>query len=31
MDADFVYTGTLLACAEMIMSGTTTFCDMYLF
>jgi 5-methylthioadenosine/S-adenosylhomocysteine deaminase len=31
MDADFVYAGTLLACAEMIMSGTTTFCDMYLF
>ena len=31
MDADFVRAGTLLACAEMIMSGTTTFCDMYLF
>jgi len=31
MDADFVYVGTLLACAEMILSGTTTFCDMYLF
>ena len=31
MDADFVYSGTLLACAEMMMSGTTTFCDMYLF
>jgi 5-methylthioadenosine/S-adenosylhomocysteine deaminase len=31
MDPDFVYTGTLLACAEMILSGTTTFCDMYLF
>jgi 5-methylthioadenosine/S-adenosylhomocysteine deaminase len=31
MDRDFVHTGTLLACAEMIMSGTTTFCDMYLF
>jgi 5-methylthioadenosine/S-adenosylhomocysteine deaminase len=31
MDGDFVFTGTLLACAEMIMSGTTTFCDMYLF
>jgi 5-methylthioadenosine/S-adenosylhomocysteine deaminase len=31
MDADFVRTGALLACAEMIMSGTTTFCDMYLF
>ncbi|MEW6259672.1 MAG: amidohydrolase [Thermodesulfobacteriota bacterium] len=31
MDAEFVYTGTLLGCAEMILSGTTTFCDMYLF
>jgi 5-methylthioadenosine/S-adenosylhomocysteine deaminase len=31
IDADFVYTGALLACAEMIYSGTTTFCDMYLF
>jgi 5-methylthioadenosine/S-adenosylhomocysteine deaminase len=31
IDARFVYTGTLLACAEMILSGTTTFCDMYLF
>jgi len=31
MDADFVYTGSLLACAEMILGGTTTFCDMYLF
>ncbi|HDR16801.1 MAG TPA: S-adenosylhomocysteine deaminase, partial [Desulfobacteraceae bacterium] len=31
MDEDFVYTGTILACAEMILSGTTTFCDMYLF
>jgi 5-methylthioadenosine/S-adenosylhomocysteine deaminase len=31
MDPDFVHTGTLLACAEMILSGTTTFCDMYLF
>ena len=31
MDGEFVYTGTLLACAEMILSGTTTFCDMYLF
>ena len=31
IDADFVYTGTMLACAEMIMCGTTTFCDMYLF
>jgi 5-methylthioadenosine/S-adenosylhomocysteine deaminase len=26
-----VYQGTRLACAEMILSGTTTFCDMYLF
>ncbi len=31
INPDFVYTGTLLACAEMILSGTTTFCDMYLF
>ncbi len=31
MDGDFVYTGARLACAEMILSGTTTFCDMYLF
>ena len=31
LDPDFVYTGTLLACAEMILSGTTTFCDIYLF
>jgi len=31
MDAEFVHTGAMLACAEMIMSGTTTFCDMYLF
>jgi 5-methylthioadenosine/S-adenosylhomocysteine deaminase len=31
INSDFVYTGTLLACAEMILSGTTTFCDMYLF
>ncbi len=31
MDGGFVRVGTLLACAEMIMSGTTTFCDMYLF
>jgi 5-methylthioadenosine/S-adenosylhomocysteine deaminase len=31
MDAGFVHAGTLLACAEMILSGTTTFCDMYLF
>jgi 5-methylthioadenosine/S-adenosylhomocysteine deaminase len=26
-----VYRGALLACAEMIRSGTTCFCDMYLF
>jgi 5-methylthioadenosine/S-adenosylhomocysteine deaminase len=26
-----VYQGTLLACAEMVLGGTTTFCDMYLF
>jgi 5-methylthioadenosine/S-adenosylhomocysteine deaminase len=31
MDAQKVYCGSLLACAEMILSGTTTFCDMYLF
>ena len=31
MDEDFVRVGALLACAEMILSGTTTFCDMYLF
>ncbi len=31
MDGNFVYIGTRLACAEMILSGTTTFCDMYLF
>ena len=31
MDAEFVYVGTQLACAEMILAGTTTFCDMYLF
>jgi 5-methylthioadenosine/S-adenosylhomocysteine deaminase len=28
---DLVYWGTKLAIAEMILSGTTTFCDMYLF
>lgn len=26
-----VYSGAALACAEMILSGTTCFCDMYLF
>lgn len=31
MNAESVYLGTLLACSEMILSGTTTFCDMYLF
>ena len=31
LDVDKVHRGSLLACAEMIMSGTTTFCDMYLF
>ncbi len=31
MDDHQVYQGALLACAEMIMSGTTCFCDMYLF
>jgi len=30
-DGDQVYWSTLLACAEMIRSGTTTFFDMYLF
>jgi 5-methylthioadenosine/S-adenosylhomocysteine deaminase len=28
---DLVYWGTKLAMAEMLLSGTTTFCDMYLF
>ncbi len=28
---EWVYWGTMLACAEMIRSGTTGFCDMYLF
>ncbi|MBN1573755.1 MAG: amidohydrolase [Deltaproteobacteria bacterium] len=31
LDAEFVYWGTKLAIAEMLLSGTTTFCDMYLF
>jgi 5-methylthioadenosine/S-adenosylhomocysteine deaminase len=30
-DGDQVHRSTLLACAEMIRSGTTTFSDMYLF
>lgn len=28
---EWVYWGALLGCAEMIASGTTSFCDMYLF
>lgn len=31
INGDLVYKGTLLACAEMILGGITTFCDMYLF
>lgn len=31
LTADMVYQATLLSCAEMIKSGTTSFCDMYLF
>ena len=31
LTADMVRTGTLLSCCEMIKSGTTSFCDMYLF
>jgi 5-methylthioadenosine/S-adenosylhomocysteine deaminase len=31
LEPQTVYAGALLACAEMILSGTTTFCDMYLF
>ncbi|MBT8341068.1 MAG: amidohydrolase, partial [Desulfatitalea sp.] len=31
LNADMVRIGTRLACAEMICSGTTCFCDMYLF
>ncbi|MDI6726993.1 MAG: amidohydrolase, partial [Smithellaceae bacterium] len=31
LSPELVYWGTLLACAEMIRSGTTTFTDMYLF
>ena len=31
VNQELVYLGTLLACAEMIRSGTTTFCDMYIF
>ena len=28
---ELAYWGSMLACAEMIKSGTTTFCDMYIF
>lgn len=31
LNPELVYIGALLSCAEMIMSGTTTFCDMYFF
>ncbi|HOF04006.1 MAG TPA: amidohydrolase [Syntrophales bacterium] len=31
LSPELVYWGTMLACAEMIKSGTTTFCDMYIF
>ena len=31
VDPELAYWGSALACAEMIQSGTTTFCDMYLF
>jgi len=31
LNADKVYAGALLACAEMILAGTTCFSDMYLF
>ncbi len=31
LDEERVYRGALLACAEMILSGITCFCDMYLF
>ncbi|MFZ5774301.1 MAG: amidohydrolase family protein [Thermodesulfobacteriota bacterium] len=31
LTAEMVYHSTLLSCAEMIRSGTTSFCDMYLF
>ena len=30
VNEELVFWGTLLACAEMIKSGTTTFCDMYI-
>jgi 5-methylthioadenosine/S-adenosylhomocysteine deaminase len=31
VNPDLAFWGSLLACAEMIRSGTTTFCDMYIF
>jgi 5-methylthioadenosine/S-adenosylhomocysteine deaminase len=31
INGEVVYHGSLLACAEMILGGTTTMCDMYLF
>jgi 5-methylthioadenosine/S-adenosylhomocysteine deaminase len=31
VNPELAYWGTLLACVEMIKSGTTTFCDMYIF
>jgi len=31
VNKDLAYWGSMLACAEMIKSGTTTFCDMYIF
>ena len=31
VNPELVHWGSLLACAEMIRSGTTTFCDMYIF
>jgi len=31
LNPEKVHAGTLLGCAEMLLSGTTCFCDMYLF
>lgn len=31
LNEEFVYAGSLLACLEMLKSGTTCFCDMYFF
>ncbi len=31
VDPELAYWGSMLACAEMIKSGTTSFCDMYIF